>query len=74
MNEYTTHEQPEADHVLDEWKERSRERSRIEVHSGPDHLGRFHYTRYWWAFYHPGDPAGEYRWAERGQCFFGRLS
>lgn len=44
---------------------------RIEILGGPDERGRCHYVRYWMADYHPGDPRGEYRRAERGQHFFG---
>jgi len=47
--------------------------SRVEIHSGPDSLGRYQYTLFRMASYHPGDPAGEYRVAERAQEFFGRL-
>lgn len=39
--------------------------------STPDSLGRRHYWLFWVANYHPGDPAGEYHTAERGQIFFG---
>lgn len=46
---------------------------RIEIHSGPDRLGRYSYTLYWIATYHPGDPKGEHRVAERGQSFHGPL-
>lgn len=46
---------------------------RGEIHSGPDSLGRYSYTLYWMADYHPGHPEGEYRRAERGQCFFTQL-
>ena len=46
---------------------------RIVIHGGPDERGRYHYTMYWWADYHPGDPGGEYRHAERGQEFHAPL-
>lgn len=42
---------------------------RIVYHSGPDEQDRCHFTLYWFADYHPGHPAGEYRHAERAQCF-----
>ncbi len=45
---------------------------RIEYHSEPDTQGRRHYTVYWLSDYHPGDPRGEYRVAERGQVFFAK--
>lgn len=45
----------------------------VEIHSGPDDRGRYSYTLYWMADYHPGHPDGEYGWRERGQCFFGPL-
>jgi hypothetical protein len=44
-------------------------RDRIAVHRGPDERGRYVYTRFWIADYHPGHPDGEYRRAERGQVF-----
>lgn len=44
--------------------------TRIEYHSKTDRLGRCSFTLYWMADYHPGHPDGEYRTAERGQCFF----
>ncbi len=47
--------------------------TRIKIHSGPDALNRYHYTLYWIADYHPGDPRGEYRIAERGQNFHAQL-
>jgi hypothetical protein len=50
-----------------------RPKHRVEVHSGPDSLGRYSYTLFWEADYHPGHPEGENRRAERGQCFFGPL-
>lgn len=43
---------------------------RIEYHSKSDHLNRCSFTLFHLANYHPGDPAGEYRTAERGQCYF----
>jgi hypothetical protein len=43
---------------------------RIELHRGPDSLGRYSYSKHWWTDYHPGHPAGEYGWRERGQHFF----
>lgn len=46
---------------------------RIELTSGPDELGRYHFTLYWMADYHPGHPDGEYATRERGQCFFATL-
>ena len=45
---------------------------RCEIYDGPDARGRYHYALFWMAGYHPGHPAGEYRWAERGQHFFGQ--
>lgn len=42
---------------------------RIEVHSGPDEQGRYVYTLFWMADYHPGHPLGEHRLAERAQIF-----
>lgn len=42
---------------------------RIVVHEGPDERGRYVYTVYHWAMYHPGDPAGEHRLNERGHVF-----
>lgn len=46
-------------------------RYRIEyVTRKSDDLGRCRFFLHWWEFYHPGDPRGEYRLAERGQCFF----
>lgn len=47
--------------------------TRIEIHSGPDERGRYHYTRFWMADYHPGHPDGEYRRAERAQHFHAPL-
>lgn len=46
---------------------------RVEIHSGPDELGRYHYTLFWMADYHPGDPRGEHRYSERGQVFHAPL-
>jgi hypothetical protein len=46
---------------------------RIEIESGPDSLGRYHFTLYWLADYHPGHPDGENVIRERGQCFFATL-
>lgn len=46
---------------------------RVEIHSGPDALGRYHYTLFWLANYHPGHPDGEYGWRERAQEFFAEL-
>jgi rRNA maturation protein Nop10 len=46
---------------------------KLVIHDGPDEYGRYRYTLHWLASYHPGDPAGEYRIAERGQCFHGKL-
>jgi len=46
---------------------------RVVVHRGPDALRRYEHTRYWWSDYHPGDPRGEHRTAERGQVFFCEL-
>jgi hypothetical protein len=43
---------------------------RGEIISGPDKMGRYTFFLYWMADYHPGDPQGEYRHAERGQIFF----
>lgn len=47
--------------------------TRIEILDGPDGQGRYTHFRYWMADYHPGDPQGEYRRAERGQIFFALL-
>lgn len=44
---------------------------RIEVYSGPDRDGNYHYAMFWWADYHPGHPKGEHGWRERGQHFLG---
>lgn len=44
---------------------------RIEIHEGPDERGRYMYSLFWYADYHPGHPIGENRWGERGQVFFG---
>ena len=46
---------------------------RIEIHGGPDGLGRYSYTLFWWADYHPGHPDGEHARRERAQEFFGAL-
>lgn len=43
---------------------------RIEYYSLSDSKGRCSFALYWIADYHPGDPAGEHRIAERGQGFF----
>ena len=43
---------------------------RIEYHSNSDSQGRCRFALYWMSDYHPGDPRGEYRTAERGQYFF----
>jgi hypothetical protein len=37
---------------------------------GPDALGRRIFFGFWMADYHPGDPRGENKRAERGQIFF----
>ena len=42
---------------------------RIEYHSKSDLLGRCTFTLYWMTNYHPGDPKGENRIAERGQVY-----
>lgn len=44
-------------------------KSRIEYNSKSDERGRCSFTLYRWANYHPGDPEGEYRKAERAQCY-----
>lgn len=44
--------------------------TRIKYRSKSDSLGRCSFTLFWMADYHPGDPAGENRIAERAQCFF----
>lgn len=44
---------------------------RLEIYSGPDERGRYHYALFWMADYHPGHPEGEHRTAERGQHFYG---
>lgn len=44
---------------------------RIEIHGTTDELGRCSHTIFWMADYHPGDPRGENRVAERAQCRFG---
>lgn len=46
---------------------------RVVVHSGPDVHRRYVYTVRWMSNYHPGDPRGEYRKAERGQVFHAPL-
>ena len=46
---------------------------RIEIRSGPDSLGRYSYTLFWMADYHPGHPEGEYARRERAQGFFATL-
>jgi hypothetical protein len=46
---------------------------RVVKLSEPDRLGRYHYQVEWMAWYHPGHPDGEYRWAWRGQNFHGHL-
>lgn len=46
---------------------------RCEIQSGPDKEGRYRFTLYWTADYHPGHPEGEHRRAERGQCFHAAL-
>jgi len=45
-------------------------KQRIEYQSATDKLGRCKFTLFWMANYHPGDPAGEHRLAERAQVFF----
>jgi len=45
-------------------------KTRIEYHSKSDEHGRCSFSLHWLADYHPGDPAGENRIAERGQYFF----
>ena len=45
--------------------------TRIEYHGKSDTQGRCSFSLHWMAEYHPGDPQGEYRLAERGQHFFG---
>lgn len=47
--------------------------TRIEVHSGPDRLGRYSHTRFWMTDYTPGHPDGEYKLREVGQVFFCEL-
>ena len=42
---------------------------RIEIHSGPDRLGRYMYTMFWPDNYFPGHPDGEYIERERAQVF-----
>lgn len=44
--------------------------TRIVYHTKSDGLGKCHFTLFWYANYHPGHPDGEYRHAERGQCFY----
>lgn len=44
--------------------------ARIEYRSAPDERGRRSFTLYWTADFHPGDPRGENRTAERAQSFF----
>ena len=44
--------------------------TRIEYRSKSDAYGRCHFVLRWMAPYHPGDPAGENRRAERAQHFF----
>ena len=50
---------------------RSEQRNTITrgvIFSGPDSMGWFRYLLHWMADYHPGDPAGEYRRAERREA------
>ena len=42
----------------------------IRYHSSSDEMGRCRFSLRWMADYHPGDPRGEHRRAERGQYFF----
>lgn len=42
------------------------------IHSGPDGQGRYGFTKFWRATYHPGHPDGEHRLAVRGQGYFAR--
>jgi len=44
-------------------------RERIEYYSKCDRWGRCHFSLHWVSNYHPGDPAGEHRIAERAQHF-----
>ena len=46
---------------------------RIEIHSGPDSLGRYIYTLLWMDNYFPGHPDGEYVERERAQVFHAKL-
>ena len=46
---------------------------RIEIHSGPDSLGRFRYCLFRWVNYFPGDPRGEYREGWKAQEFNAEL-
>jgi hypothetical protein len=43
---------------------------RIQYLSKSDNKGRCEFWLFWMADYHPGDPAGEHRLAERGQIYF----
>lgn len=56
--------------ISDEDRSNSR---RLEIHRGPDSLGRYGYSIYWLDDYFPGHPGGEYKVRERGQNFFGKL-
>jgi hypothetical protein len=55
----------------DEFGRKKKRKTRGEVHAGPDRFGAYTYSLHWLADYHPGDPAGEHRTAERGQYFYG---
>jgi len=44
--------------------------TRIEYRGKTDDKGRCSFTLYWMSDFHPGDPKGEHRTAERGQNFF----
>jgi len=44
---------------------------RVELHDEkPDRYGRYRYTMFWLADYHPGHPDGEHAIRERAQEFF----
>ena len=59
MGKYAYAERPQGEGIM----------TRIEYRSASDDLGRCHFGLYWMADYHPGDPAGEHRTAERCQEF-----
>jgi len=58
----------EAD--LIEFKKTGVRHNRIEYNTPLDKDGKCSFFLYWFADYHPGDPGGEYRIAERCQVFY----